>query len=163
MPSTKQPITAITTEASTLRIARLKRDGSESAVLKSWLAQLEHSSDRQLFAKWFRLPQLSIWIAAPLADLEPRALAVGRSTAEEYELYQLMTIDQYRRQGLASVLLGQMFDDLRKDGVKQLFLEVRADNHAAIKLYRSMGFELLQTRPAYYPDGADALNLGCDL
>jgi ribosomal-protein-alanine N-acetyltransferase len=37
-------------------------------------------------------------------------------------------------------------------------LEVRASNHAAIALYRSLGFRSIGTRTAYYPDdGEDAL------
>ena len=42
-------------------------------------------------------------------------------------------------------------------------LEVRVSNAAAIGLYRSLGFESLGTRRAYYQDGEDALLFVKDL
>jgi len=45
----------------------------------------------------------------------------------------------------------------RKHGRSVLGLEVRADNRAAIGLYRRAGFEPNGARDAYYEDGATAL------
>ncbi len=41
----------------------------------------------------------------------------------------------------------------------RMFLEVRADNEAAISLYRRAGFVRMGRRSRYYPDGADALTM----
>ena len=44
------------------------------------------------------------------------------------------------------------------DHVRELFLEVRADNPGAEALYVSRGFERIAIRAAYYqPDGVDAV------
>lgn len=43
-------------------------------------------------------------------------------------------------------------------GVRDVFLEVRADNEPARGLYRSLGFAEIGVRPRYYqPDGVDAI------
>ena len=42
--------------------------------------------------------------------------------------------------------------------VREVFLEVRADNPGAQSLYESLGFEAIAVRPRYYqPDDVDAL------
>ncbi len=41
--------------------------------------------------------------------------------------------------------------------MRDLFLEVRVGNAAAIALYRAFAFEQVTIRKRYYPDGEDAL------
>lgn len=63
-----------------------------------------------------------------------------------------------RRQGLGRVLMLRLIDEARDRGAREVFLEVRADNPAAQRLYESLGFEQIAVRAKYYqPDGADAL------
>ncbi len=48
--------------------------------------------------------------------------------------------------------------------VREVFLEVRADNPVAQALYASEGFAELGRRPRYYqPDGVDALVMRLDV
>ena len=51
-----------------------------------------------------------------------------------------------------------MFDDLLMTPATRLFLEVAADNAAALKLYGKMGFSPVSERRGYYPrpDGSAA-------
>jgi [ribosomal protein S18]-alanine N-acetyltransferase len=58
--------------------------------------------------------------------------------------------------GLA--LLRACFDDLMLTPARRLFLEVAADNPAAMTLYRKLGFANLSERHGYYPrpDGRPA-------
>ncbi len=63
-----------------------------------------------------------------------------------------------RRTGLGRAMLRALMAEAFQRGVSDIFLEVRADNEAAIALYSSEGFELLDRRVGYYqPDGVDAL------
>lgn len=63
-----------------------------------------------------------------------------------------------RKQGLGRMLLHDLISEARRRGVVDLFLEVRADNNAAIALYTSEGFREIDRRPGYYqPDGVDAI------
>jgi len=42
-------------------------------------------------------------------------------------------------------------------GVEEAFLEIRADNQAALRLYAELGWETAGTRTSYYRDGTDAV------
>lgn len=62
-----------------------------------------------------------------------------------------------RRRGLGRVLMLSLMAEARRRGARQVFLEVRADNPAAQRLYASLGFERIAVRAKYYqPDGVDA-------
>jgi N6-L-threonylcarbamoyladenine synthase len=66
--------------------------------------------------------------------------------------------ENFRRKGLASELLKRLVELATKAGAEQMFLDVRADNHGAIDLYKKFGFEQIDTRKGYYrPEGIDAL------
>jgi ribosomal protein S18 acetylase RimI-like enzyme len=56
------------------------------------------------------------------------------------------------------MMLVALLDHAQQRGVRSVFLEVRADNDAAIALYDSEGFQTIDRRVGYYqPDGVDAL------
>jgi ribosomal-protein-alanine N-acetyltransferase len=65
--------------------------------------------------------------------------------------------------GLGGRLLDALIEHARDAGCTHMMLEVRADNDAAIGLYARRGFVTISTRPRYYPDGADARIMRCDL
>lgn len=55
-------------------------------------------------------------------------------------------------------LMDALLDEAARREVREVFLEVRADNPVAQSLYRSLGFEEIGVRPRYYqPDGVDAV------
>jgi [ribosomal protein S18]-alanine N-acetyltransferase len=61
-------------------------------------------------------------------------------------------------QGLGTVLMHWLIAQARRAGAEHLMLEVRADNAAAKRLYRTTGFALLNVRRRYYqPGDVDAL------
>lgn len=60
--------------------------------------------------------------------------------------------------GIGRILLGELIGRAVREGADAVLLEVRADNIAAIGLYRGAGFETIQTRRRYYqPGDVDAL------
>jgi ribosomal-protein-alanine N-acetyltransferase len=61
--------------------------------------------------------------------------------------------------GLGGLLLRALLDEAARRACTQVYLEVRADNAAAIALYQRHGFQRIGDRPAYYHDGTDALVL----
>jgi [ribosomal protein S18]-alanine N-acetyltransferase len=65
--------------------------------------------------------------------------------------------DQQGR-GLGSRLLADLLAEARRRRVREVFLEVRADNTAAQALYERAGFAVISRRRSYYePSGTDAL------
>lgn len=73
-----------------------------------------------------------------------------RAVCDEAELITIAVTPDSQKRGTGGRLLDHVTRVLSDQGVKRLFLEVREDNVAAIKLYRSRGFEDVGRRAAYY-------------
>jgi [ribosomal protein S18]-alanine N-acetyltransferase len=63
----------------------------------------------------------------------------------------------YRRRGIARVLLGLVVDEARRQSLDRVMLEVRISNLPAQKLYQVMGFIATGIRKGYYSDNEDAV------
>lgn len=62
-----------------------------------------------------------------------------------------------RRRGAASALLRALEAGAAERGVRELFLEVRVSNAAAMALYLKCGYVGVYARKRYYGNGEDAL------
>lgn len=82
-----------------------------------------------------------------------------RRAADEAEVLTLGVAPERRRRGLAGSLLSAGLASLWASGVGACFLEVAADNAAALALYDRLGFRPVGRRQQYYRDGGDALVL----
>jgi len=58
--------------------------------------------------------------------------------------------------GVGHALLGRLQTSMAIQDVRQVHLEVRADNHRAIEFYRQHGFHVLGLQERAYKDGGDA-------
>lgn len=86
--------------------------------------------------------------------------------AGEAEIVTLGVMTAARRQGAGRLLLEAAMAQLRESGVNRFFLEVAADNPAAIALYDQAGFLQVGRRKSYYERSGgrvDALVLARDL
>lgn len=72
---------------------------------------------------------------------------------------QTLGIEQSNQgRGLGRKLMELLMKKALALGAEQVLLEVKADNHSAIGLYKSLGFEQIDLRKRYYqPSGTDAL------
>ena len=70
--------------------------------------------------------------------------------ADEAELATLAVGPAFRRQGIAGVLLDRLIHEISTQGVRSVFLEVRASNQAALALYLGRGFREVGLRKHYY-------------
>ena len=99
---------------------------------------------------------------------DARSFALVRVVADEAELLTLATDPRYRRRGLAAAVMSDWMAEARRRGAARAWLEVAADNDAALALYAGAGFCVLGRRSGYYPrrggrPAVDALTMACDL
>lgn len=80
----------------------------------------------------------------------PQGFALFRQVLDEAELLTLAIDPDHRRQGIAAHLLQDGLTQLADAGAVVCFLEVAADNAAAIALYQCAGFKILTKRAGYY-------------
>lgn len=90
-------------------------------------------------------------------------LVLARMAATEAEILTIAVAPETRRRGHGAALLGEATAVARARGAAAMFLEVAADNAAALALYAREGFVEVGRRRRYYADGADALVLRRDL
>ena len=81
---------------------------------------------------------------------------VYRIVVDEAEIITIGVNPDFRRQGIAAVMVGIIEKTLKNQGVKKIFLEVASNNIPAQKLYENSGFVQVGLRPKYY-DGVDAI------
>lgn len=95
-------------------------------------------------------PGTAGWIAS-VADGEGQEEPVGfllvRAAAGEAEILSIGVVPAARGQRVASRLIDAAVEQLQASA---LFLDVAADNRAALKLYEREGFEVVGRRQAYY-------------
>ena len=80
-----------------------------------------------------------------------RCFALVRVIAEEAELLTLATRPDSQRRGLAKQVMAIWQQSACKKGALEAFLEVAADNQAALSLYTSCGYKEAGRRSGYYP------------
>lgn len=76
---------------------------------------------------------------------------------ESADLEGIVTADEYKRQGVATLMLSKAEIALKEKGVNKILLEVRRGNVVAQAFYEKSGFKVISTRKSYYDDGEDAL------
>lgn len=86
-----------------------------------------------------------------------------RAEAGEAEVLLVAVHPDLRGRGLGRSLLRAGEAAAIEEGASRCFLEVRAGNRAAQRLYESEGYERVGCRKGYYGDGEDALVLARDL
>jgi ribosomal-protein-alanine N-acetyltransferase len=80
--------------------------------------------------------------------------AILLDSIDIFEIMKIAVDKRYRNQGIGEELLRTISKELGKE----IHLEVRESNLAAIRLYQKMGFKNLFKRKNYYGDtGEDAL------
>lgn len=80
---------------------------------------------------------------------------VAMRGVDEVHLLNLTTVPVHRRQGWARTMLQALAAWTLDQGLRWLWLEVRASNQPALALYEAEGFQAVGRRPGYYPDGGN--------
>ncbi len=75
----------------------------------------------------------------------------------EGDITNVGVVPEYRRRGIAGMLIKKITDSARALGLSSLTLEVRKSNIAALNLYTKYGFKVVGERKRYYSNREDAL------
>ena len=136
-------------------LCRVSKDALDSIVeieaqcnAPAWSAQLlsdELQSENSHFFGAQCAETLVGYLAANIILTEAHILKFGVRT-------------DWRRRGIGRALLIYSLTELKREGVKKCWLEVRASNAAAQRLYGQLGFKKISRRRSYYCDnGEDAV------
>lgn len=74
----------------------------------------------------------------------------ANQVADEGHILNLAVHPDFRRKGIAKTLVADILKDLKEIACRLLYLEVRASNYSAKKLYEGFGFRVVGTRKGYY-------------
>ena len=119
---------------------------ADAALLARLHAQcFDEPWDEPAFAAFLRDPYSFALIAC-----DEHAFILVRAAADECEILSLGTRPDVRRSGLARALICAAAEEAHRRGARRMFLEVAADNEAALTLYSRTGFTATGRRRGYY-------------
>jgi ribosomal-protein-alanine N-acetyltransferase len=109
---------------------------------------------RSMFVAELRKPSsLALGACSPEGDL------VGYAFISRYvDAWHVMNVavaTDFRRRGIATLLLERLFEETATDPQRGYTLEVRVSNSHAIRLYEQLGFESRGIRRGYYTDNRE--------
>lgn len=81
----------------------------------------------------------------------------GFGLCKKGHIISIAVQENYRRLGIAEKLMKAASDAMRLRDIKEVYLEVRESNQAAIDLYQKLGYIPHKVSKKYYSDGEAAL------
>ena len=87
-----------------------------------------------------------------VAELDGKIIACAGAEIDNdtAEIESLAVAPEYRRIGVAKILLAKLLGVIMKRGATFIVLEVRPSNKAAIELYKSFDFQIVEREKNYY-------------
>ena len=128
---------------------------------------IERSAYRFPWSQGFFLQELQVPCARSiLADVDGKIIGFVLFWLQPgtIDIHNIATHANYRRRGVARLLLTRVLSQAKAQSISRVTLEVRKSNAPAQRLYESMGFVVVGVRKGYYSDdGEDALAMTLDL
>ncbi len=100
-----------------------------------------------------------------LIDLNDRNIALftidieynedGEEIFDSGHLQTLSLSEEYRGMGISKLVFRILLNEAEKTGYESVFLSVLIDNTPAIKLYESLGFDVIDRNDKYYTMSLD--------
>lgn len=116
----------------------------------------EQCFDEEAFTKRqiaYLLTDYNAIALAAKADTDIAGFIIAQVETDDTEFGHIITINiakKYRRKSIATRLLGEIESLLKQRGISECRLEVREDNHSAIKLYQKLGYQRAGKLERYY-------------
>jgi ribosomal-protein-alanine N-acetyltransferase len=114
---------------------------------------------RAFFEKELATPFARLQVALDENGAPPRVVGYTCSwrVTDEVHLLNVAVQEGQRGRGIGRMLVDAVISEAKGARARTLFLEVRAGNVAARRLYRQLGFRDLGIRRGYYGPGQDAI------
>ena len=115
-----------------------------------------------LFNYFYETFPEGFWVAEDLGKIV--GFAIGVKIYKDTTRILMLAVSEIKRtQGLGSVLLNNLIDEMRQQKIKYIDLEVRVDNDKAVKFYKKHGFIIMDTILNFYQNGKDAYIMRRDI
>lgn len=88
---------------------------------------------------------------------------IFRKFIDEVEVLRFAVSSNYQGRGYGRLLFKKFLEEMKKSGIKNIYLEVSPTNFRAIRIYESEGFKKIGRRKNYYSNGEDALVLNLSI
>jgi len=128
---------------------------------------IERTSFRFPWSAGFFLQELQVACARSiLAEIDGRIVGyvLFWMLPGAVDIHNIAVHVDFRRRGIARLLLSQVVDQARRRADVRVMLEVRRSNIEAQRLYESLGFLMTGVRKGYYSDdGEDAFAMTLEL
>ncbi len=121
--------------------------------LSSWVKWLE----RECFGEpWGEVPSSEPFTHYLLISKGfPLGYLIAMLVPPQGEILRIGVLKRYRGRGYGKMLIETFFEDARRSGVRDVFLEVRVSNVGAVRFYKKMGFRVVGLRRSLYSNGED--------
>lgn len=141
--------------------------GDAAAMAPIYAVSFDEAWSEQALARLLNAEAATAFGAFSGYQRTPIGFVLAFAAAGEAEILSLAVAVGYRRAGIGRMLLRTLEERLSENGVERLFLEVAADNTAALGLYRRHGYVETGRRKGYYQHpnapAVDALTLALTL
>lgn len=116
----------------------------------------EDAWDIRAFEREFKVPNSKRWVL----ELKDNILGycIVWVVSDEAQIMSIAIDKDHQGKGLGKFLLSYVLEKLI-DKVKIVTLDVKSSNFKAIRLYQSLGFEIISYRSRYYQSGKDAIQM----
>ena len=151
--------------ASDMRIAEMKADDL-SEIMSIEKVSFPTPWSENMFRKELRTSMSRSFVVRTVAERKDSLVGYINFWifADEVHLNNIAVRQDYRKMGIAAMMLREMIILSWNEGAQWGTLEVRMRNIDAIRLYERYGYEVQGRRPNYYYDSnEDALIMWCNL
>lgn len=116
-------------------------------------------SVESFWAELARVPETRCYVVALDGEGDVVGYAGVMTVADDADVQTIAVSPAAQGRGIGRLLLHSLMRTALDRGCRQLFLEVRSDNLAALHLYQVEAFEPMGRRRDYYGPGIDALTM----
>ncbi len=146
-----------------LEIRRMRPDDLEEVMVIE-RAAFRHPWSPELFRRELEHDWSSILVAVEPLTSAPHGgeriigFLIFWLVHDEVHVLNVAVVPEYRRKGIARMLMSETERRAMQAGAALMTLEVRRSNEAALELYREFEYRAVGVRPNYYVDeGEDAI------